>query len=756
MSIDPAIRAGLAPRRRPGQPSATLDGDYFTLGSAVGPDQPNRREDVIKVETILGATGDYDIERFQGPLGHFGQPQANAVRSWQERNGYKSDATLFRDGPTITGLKRQAGGVLGGLTPPTPAEVDDHHQRLGRGEPGILNTRPARLSIRLPRQVPELDEQTHAFNADTARALTRTSVDGDVPNIYANHLKQAGAAGHATVLDLVEQVTAAEGRDRAERVLHAILGQLPPDQATAFLGGAMPPRRPLGVRDADLPRDDHQPLFARASAAADTEAARPVQLAQADTGTMTDAAPASAPQVQPPASPQPQAAKPVPSAGGVPTQGSKPVPNQMAQGQGGLARTQANAGTGTPPRDYGAIAGEFGLGRGMGDKAGAKTKEALDAMQAFRDGSDRSPAALNKVMVAAHKAASEDPEAARKIRGMLLDYKTNPVWQPRVMSETELKGRGAEDPAKRFGNLAGLSGGTAGVVGTALETLGHEGPGKAVGALGRGVSVPMGIAAGVDQVHREGLKGEADRRRNIGETDIPQQLGLKKGGDLSGAQDAIASMMAIRNADDKAAAVKQAHGKIADLKRQNPEAARVLEKQLGAFGSRPAARRRNQHVPGAWLGFRQLRRHGLSRPRHGGALGGRHRRRHRPRCRSAGRCGHRRRCGGPSGVGAAESRSGVAAPTAQGSKRQGVSPLRRITQLRPQIFGMRMMRAGGWSSGRHVRSRWFRASTRPGVRKSDWARMLASLAASGLPFRAAVMNHKYAKSWSRITPCPFQ
>ena len=292
MSIDPAIRAGLAPRRRPGQPSATLDGDYFTLGSAVGPDQPNRREDVIKVETILGATGDYDIERFQGPLGHFGQPQANAVRSWQERNGYKSDATLFRDGPTITGLKRQAGGLLGGLAPPSPAEVDHHHQRLGRGEPGILNTRPARLSIRLPRQAPELDEQTHAFNADTARALTRTSVDGDVPNIYANHLKQAGAAGHATVLDLVEQVTAAEGRDRAERVLHAILGQLPPDQATAFLGGAMPPRRPLGVRDADLPRDDHRPLFARASAAADTEAVRPVQLAQADTGTMTDAAPA--------------------------------------------------------------------------------------------------------------------------------------------------------------------------------------------------------------------------------------------------------------------------------------------------------------------------------------------------------------------------------------------------------------------------------------------------------------------------------
>jgi glutamate dehydrogenase/leucine dehydrogenase len=51
----------------------------------------------------------------------------------------------------------------------------------------------------------------------------------------------------------------------------------------------------------------------------------------------------------------------------------------------------------------------------------------------------------------------------------------------------------------------------------------------------------------------------------------------------------MASLMAIRDADDKAAAVKHAQGKIADLKRQNPEAAQMLEKQLGAFVSNPAS-----------------------------------------------------------------------------------------------------------------------------------------------------------------------
>ncbi|MEW5994122.1 MAG: peptidoglycan-binding domain-containing protein [Candidatus Zixiibacteriota bacterium] len=233
---------------------------------AVGPGQPNRREDVIKVETILGNTGDHDLMKTQGPVGFWGEPQEKSVRAFQQKNGLKVDGLLNPGGPTISSLRNQTGGLLGGLKPPTPDEVDEHHQRLGRGEPGLLNTRPARLSIKVPDQVSELDEQTLAFNTDSARALTRTSVNGDVPKIYADYLKQAGSGGLTTVLDLVEQVHGSEGRDRAEQVLHGILGQVPAQTAQTILGGSMPAPRPIGVRTADLADDERMPLFLAADA----------------------------------------------------------------------------------------------------------------------------------------------------------------------------------------------------------------------------------------------------------------------------------------------------------------------------------------------------------------------------------------------------------------------------------------------------------------------------------------------------------
>lgn len=151
-----------------------------------------------------------------------------------------------------------------------------------QGEPGILNTRPARLSFPRPEQPLDLDEQSQAFNADSARALTRSSVNGDIPRIYGDFAKQAGPDAHATLMDLAEQMDAQVGRDRTDQVMHGIVSQLPPDQAKALLGGTMPAVRPLGVRSADLPDDSAVPLF---------RAAEPVRLAQAETGTMSDAVP---------------------------------------------------------------------------------------------------------------------------------------------------------------------------------------------------------------------------------------------------------------------------------------------------------------------------------------------------------------------------------------------------------------------------------------------------------------------------------
>ena len=53
------------------QPSAGKD--WFALSAPVGPDPaPNRREDVLKVQTLLGQAGHYDIKRTYGPTGWWG------------------------------------------------------------------------------------------------------------------------------------------------------------------------------------------------------------------------------------------------------------------------------------------------------------------------------------------------------------------------------------------------------------------------------------------------------------------------------------------------------------------------------------------------------------------------------------------------------------------------------------------------------------------------------------------------------------
>ena len=42
----------------------------------VGPDAPNRRPDVAKVETFLDRAGHLDLARTEGPTGYYGSPRS--------------------------------------------------------------------------------------------------------------------------------------------------------------------------------------------------------------------------------------------------------------------------------------------------------------------------------------------------------------------------------------------------------------------------------------------------------------------------------------------------------------------------------------------------------------------------------------------------------------------------------------------------------------------------------------------------------
>ncbi|MBI1245379.1 MAG: hypothetical protein GC202_10270, partial [Alphaproteobacteria bacterium] len=47
-------------------------GGWFDLGDWVGPGHPSNRADIAKLEGILANSGDYSLERTQGPTGYWG------------------------------------------------------------------------------------------------------------------------------------------------------------------------------------------------------------------------------------------------------------------------------------------------------------------------------------------------------------------------------------------------------------------------------------------------------------------------------------------------------------------------------------------------------------------------------------------------------------------------------------------------------------------------------------------------------------
>ncbi|MBC7950934.1 MAG: hypothetical protein H7Z12_03815 [Rhodospirillaceae bacterium] len=86
--------------------SSPFDEDFFTLGAPVGPDQPNRREDVIKVETILGNTGHHDLARTDGPLGYWGERQEKRLSPGMNKTGSKSTACSIPAAPPSPALSK--------------------------------------------------------------------------------------------------------------------------------------------------------------------------------------------------------------------------------------------------------------------------------------------------------------------------------------------------------------------------------------------------------------------------------------------------------------------------------------------------------------------------------------------------------------------------------------------------------------------------------------------------------------------------
>lgn len=113
--------------RLPGTPSPEVrpnTDNPFALGAAVGEQGPNKRDDVAKVETLLGQSGHMDLKATGGPTGYPGMRLVDGIKSYQKANGLKVDGYLNPNGETMASFKSTLSAPAGQGTGIAPQPKD--------------------------------------------------------------------------------------------------------------------------------------------------------------------------------------------------------------------------------------------------------------------------------------------------------------------------------------------------------------------------------------------------------------------------------------------------------------------------------------------------------------------------------------------------------------------------------------------------------------------------------------------------------
>jgi hypothetical protein len=243
-----------APRRRP--PSTVGGaGGWFDLDDWVGPGHPSGRADVAKLEAILANSGDFPMERFQGPTGYWGGALDAGIRAYQKRNGLKVDGALRPGGPTISHMRDSFAGLFDGYAPPTVEDIDAHQNIVGDDNPGTIAWRRPAVDLSQVPGLPEIDQEADASNTRLVRAMLRTGDIDGYAQLMRDAIDQGGKHGLAEVRDLTLKLdeaspglggrfasAIADGMSKAQRDAHEIKvqGGQPPGTKVALGPAAIP------------------------------------------------------------------------------------------------------------------------------------------------------------------------------------------------------------------------------------------------------------------------------------------------------------------------------------------------------------------------------------------------------------------------------------------------------------------------------------------------------------------------------------
>ena len=238
-------------------------GRWFDLEGGVGAQFPSDRVDVAKLEAILANSGDLSLERTQGLTGYWGLALDGALRRYQARNGLAVDGIVRPGGPTISHMRDSFGTLLAGHEPPTPADIDAHHEIVGDDNPGTIVWRAPPVSLEGIQGLPEIDQETDASNARLARTMARTGDFRGYAKLLAQTIQQSGKSGLAAVKDLAGKFDELQPGNGGQ-LLSAAISSVS-DDTKRELGIELPKPPPKGTKVAGGPGWMINDLLSRAA-----------------------------------------------------------------------------------------------------------------------------------------------------------------------------------------------------------------------------------------------------------------------------------------------------------------------------------------------------------------------------------------------------------------------------------------------------------------------------------------------------------
>jgi peptidoglycan hydrolase-like protein with peptidoglycan-binding domain len=239
-----------ATRRRPPNAGAGAGG-WFDLDDWVGPGHPSGRADVAKLEAILANSGDFPMERFQGPTGYWGGALDAGIRSYQKRNGLTVDGTLRPGGPTISHMRDSFANLFDGYELPTPEDIDAHQNVVGDDNPGTIAWRRPAVDLSQVPGLPEIDQAADASNARLVRAMLRTGdIEGYAP-LMRDAIDQGGKHALAEVRDLTQKLDEASPGlgDRFAGYVFDGMEKAKRDRLRIKMQGGQPPGTKVAITD---------------------------------------------------------------------------------------------------------------------------------------------------------------------------------------------------------------------------------------------------------------------------------------------------------------------------------------------------------------------------------------------------------------------------------------------------------------------------------------------------------------------------